>query len=60
MEGRTTLTKEKRGRFCWQVGFSKNYTSKYVGSSRVVQWLGLQAFIAKGMGSIPGRGTEIL
>ena len=30
------------------------------GDSLVVQWLGLQAFTAKGMGSIPGRGTKIL
>ena len=26
----------------------------------VVQWLGLGAFIAKGMCSIPGQGTKIL
>ena len=26
----------------------------------MVQWLGLHAFTAEGMGSIPGRGTKIL
>ena len=26
----------------------------------VVQWLGLCAFTAEGMGSIPGQGTKIL
>ena len=26
----------------------------------MVQWLGLQAFIAKGVGSVPGEGTKIL
>ena len=30
------------------------------GNSLLVQWLGLHAFTAKGMGSIPGRGTKIL
>ena len=25
----------------------------------MVQWLGLCAFIAKGLGSIPGQGTKI-
>ena len=35
----------------------KNY--KYVGNSLVVQWLGLCAFTAEGLGSIPGRGAEI-
>ena len=29
------------------------------GNSLVVQWLGLCAFTAKGLGSIPGRGTKI-
>ena len=29
------------------------------GNSLVVQWLGLWAFTAKAMGSIPGRGTKI-
>ena len=27
--------------------------------SLAVQWLELQAFIAKGLGSIPGQGTKI-
>ena len=30
------------------------------GTSLAVQWLGLCAFNAKGAGSIPGRGTNIL
>ena len=29
------------------------------GNSLVVQWLGLCAFTAKGVGSIPGQGTKI-
>ena len=29
------------------------------GNSLVVKWLGLCAFTAKGLGSIPGRGTKI-
>ena len=29
-------------------------------NSLVVQWLGLRAFTAKGLGSIPGSGTKIL
>ena len=29
-------------------------------NSLVVQWLGLSAFTAKGMGSTPGRETKIL
>ena len=29
------------------------------GNSLVVKWLGLQASIARGMGSIPGWGTKI-
>ena len=29
------------------------------GTSLVVQWLGLCAFIAEGLGSIPGWGTKI-
>ena len=30
-----------------------------LGNSLVVQWLGLHAFTAKGMGSIPSQGTKI-
>ena len=30
-----------------------------LGNSLVVQWLGLRAFTAEGLGSIPGRGTKI-
>ena len=30
------------------------------GNSLVVQWLGLHASTAGGMGSIPGQGTKIL
>ena len=29
------------------------------GNSPVADWLGLGAFTAKGMGSIPGQGTKI-
>ena len=31
-----------------------------MGNSLVVQWLGLRAFIAEGMGLIPGQGIKIL
>ena len=31
----------------------------YLGSSLVVQWLGLGAFTDVALGSIPGRGTKI-
>ena len=31
-----------------------------MGNSLVVQWLGLCTFSAKGVGSVPGRGTKIL
>ena len=34
--------------------------SRDVGNSLVVQWLGLQAFTAEGLGSIPVLGTKIL
>ena len=30
------------------------------GTSLAIQWLGLCAFNAKGVGSIPGQGTKIL
>ena len=30
-----------------------------LGNSLVVQWLGLSAFTAESLGSIPGRGTKI-
>ena len=30
-----------------------------LGNSLVVKWLGLLAFTAEDMGSIPGRGTKI-
>ena len=29
------------------------------GTSLATQWLGLHTFTAKGLGSIPGRGTKI-
>ena len=32
---------------------------KVCGNSLAVQWLGLHAFTAKGLGSVPGRGTRI-
>ena len=31
----------------------------FCGNSLVVQWLGLGAFIAEGLGSIPGQGNKI-
>ena len=37
-----------------------NEESVNVGSSLVVQWLGLSAFTVLAPGSIPGRGTKIL
>ena len=33
---------------------------KNIGTSLVIQWLGLHAFTAGGTGSIPGWGTKIL
>ena len=30
-----------------------------LGNSLAVQWLGLRAFTAEGLGSIPGQGTKI-
>ena len=33
--------------------------SRVVGNSLVVQWLGLHAFTAKDLGSIPGQGVKI-
>ena len=32
----------------------------YLGNSLAVQWLGLCAFTAVGLGSIPGQGPKIL
>ena len=32
---------------------------RVLGNSQVVQWLGLHVLTAKGLGSIPGRGTKI-
>ena len=37
-----------------------NMYEREAGSSLVVQWLELCAFTAKGMGSIPGQGTNII
>ena len=31
----------------------------FTGNSLEVQWLGLSAFIAEDLGSIPGQGTKI-
>ena len=33
--------------------------TQILGNSLVVQWLGLFAFTAKDLGSIPGQGTKI-
>ena len=35
------------------------YLKKQLGNFLVVQWLGLQAFTAEGLDSIPGPGTKI-
>ena len=43
-----------------QIAEIKELKKKLIGNSLVVQWLGFRAFIAKGPGSIPGRGTKIL
>ena len=41
-------------------GIRKLYHSyTHFGNSLVVQWLGLSALTAEGLGSIPGRGTKI-
>ena len=37
----------------------KKYKELIQGNSLTVQWLGLLAFIAEGLGLIPGRGTKI-
>ena len=37
----------------------ENVEYKIQGTSLAVQWLGPLAFTAKGVGSIPGRGTKI-
>ena len=47
-ENYKTLMKENEGRNKWKGG-----------NSPALQWLGLCAFTAEGMGSIPGRGTKI-
>lgn len=39
---------------------SKYYCKKRIGNSLAVQWLGLGAYTARGLGSIPGQGTNIL
>ena len=45
----------------WQLGFVKtqetNFKSNIWGNSLTVQWLGLRAFTAVGLGSIPGQET---
>ena len=37
-----------------------NMYEREAGSSLVVQWLELCAFTAKGTGSVPGQGTNII
>ena len=41
-------------------GFEDHIKNLDLGTSLVVQWLGLGAFTAMAPGSIPGRGTKIL
>ena len=36
------------------------YLKPILGNSLAVQWLGLSAFTAEGLGSVPGQGTKIL
>ena len=39
--------------------FTELLRFKKMRNSLVAQWLGFHAFIAEGMGSIPGQGTKI-
>ena len=39
--------------------FFPQFKKKELRNSLVVQWLGLSAFNAKGLDSIPGQGTKI-
>ena len=41
------------------IKWKKKLKNQFLGNSAVVQELGLWVFIAKGLGSIPGRGTKI-
>ena len=43
----------------WHVGSEKVIETGTPGTSLAVQWLGLCASVAGGMGSIPGQGTKI-
>ena len=46
----------------WFQNLLQSYTNQdsvVLGSSLVVQWLGLSAFTAVGLGSTPGQGTKI-
>ena len=47
-----TPIKKKKGK--------KEKRNSEPGNSLAVQWLGLGAFMARGLGSIPGEGTKIL
>ena len=42
-----------------QVGGDTEGQKSKAGNSLAVQWLGLHAFTARALGSIPGRGTKI-
>ena len=43
----------------WLYSWQWRRKEESLGTSLVVQWLGLWAFTAEGTGSIPGRGTKI-
>ena len=56
----TTREDERRSGTQATIRLSKHKTqTRRPRISLAVQWLGLHAFTAKGLGSIPGRGTKI-
>ena len=60
MPGTLQSMGSQRVRHDWVTNKIKQNKNKSSGNSLVVQQLGLGAFTAKGLGSIPGRGTKIL
>ena len=57
--GPLSPVKERRAVSAGKGGSVKIIDSEYLVSSLTVQWLGFRTFIAKGTGSISGRGTKI-
>ena len=47
------------GAIAFSLGMLKCFKNPKTGNSLVFQWLGLWAFTAKGLGSVPGWGTKI-